>query len=95
MATISDKQAEYLADLVQINLVNRTWTTKGLTGDQSRRLQAEMARRIRAEMDEGEMDGARAATLISAVKGYPYGPRALLVALELTERDELATIIGD
>lgn len=84
MTTATEKQTGYLADLVQIELINTRRSIAGLSSEQAHKLADDAARRVRTEIETG-VSGTRASELIDAVKGWGYGPKKLLKALGYTQ----------
>lgn len=90
---MTEKQAQYISDLIQINMINQTYTLPGTQVDQSRKIADFFVGKLRDMV--ATADNATASQIIDAVKAWPSGPRAVMALVKPDMAELKAYVDGE
>lgn len=90
---MTEKQAQYISDLIQINMINQTYTLPGTQGDQSRKIADFFVGKLRDMV--ATADSSTASQIIDAVKAWPSGPRAVMALVKPDMAELKAYVDGE
>jgi len=88
---MTEKQAEYVSDLIQVEMINTTRSIAGAKPGESRKFGDFFAAKLREIAKDADNDGVSA--IIEAVQRWAVGPQAVIALVKPT-REELAAYLG-